>query len=49
MKSAKKLQYKTILDIGAYTGLFSLVAAALVNPNAKIHAYEPNPVTFGFF
>ena len=43
----KKLQYKTILDIGAYTGLFSLVAA-LVNPNAKIHAYEPNPVTFGF-
>jgi FkbM family methyltransferase len=44
---SKNSQYKTILDIGAYTGLFSLVAAS-ANSNSNINAYEPNPVTFRF-
>lgn len=34
--------FKTVLDIGAHAGLFSL-AARLQFSNAKIHAYEPNP------
>ncbi|MDR3456886.1 MAG: FkbM family methyltransferase [Verrucomicrobiae bacterium] len=33
---------KTVLDIGAHAGLFSL-AARLNFPDAIIHAYEPNP------
>ena len=33
---------KSILDVGAHAGLFSL-AARLNFPNAEIHAYEPNP------
>ena len=33
-------QSQTILDIGANTGLFSLLAQAL-NPQASIHAFEP--------
>ena len=33
---------KTIIDIGANTGVFSLVAGA-VNPTAKIIAFEPLP------
>jgi FkbM family methyltransferase len=33
---------KTIVDIGAHAGLFSL-AARLHFPSAIIHAYEPNP------
>ena len=33
---------KTIVDIGAHAGLFSL-AARLYFPGAIIHAYEPNP------
>jgi FkbM family methyltransferase len=33
---------KTVLDVGAHAGLFSL-AARLNFPDAKIHAYEPNP------
>ena len=33
---------RTILDIGAHAGLFSL-AARLHFPDAIIHAYEPNP------
>jgi FkbM family methyltransferase len=31
-----------ILDIGAYTGIYSLAAAAL-RPDLTIHAFEPNP------
>ena len=34
---------KTIIDIGAHAGIFSL-AARLHFPNAIIHAYEPNPI-----
>lgn len=33
--------FKTIMDVGAHAGLFSL-SARLAFPNAKIHAYEPN-------
>ena len=33
---------KTVLDVGAHAGLFSL-AARINFPDAKIHAYEPNP------
>src|SRR4051812_25069396 len=33
---------KTVLDIGAHVGLFSLCARNLF-PDATIHAYEPNP------
>lgn len=35
----------TFLDIGAYTGLFSLVAAK-ANPNIRVHAFEIVPETF---
>jgi len=38
-------QPRTILDIGANFGLFSLFAAHHCK-NAKIHAYEPNPRIF---
>ncbi|HEV2804402.1 MAG TPA: FkbM family methyltransferase [Chthoniobacterales bacterium] len=34
---------KTILDVGAHAGLFSLYARILFS-DAVIHAYEPNPV-----
>jgi hypothetical protein len=33
---------RTILDVGANIGMFSMMAGALY-PDAKIHAYEPNP------
>ncbi len=33
----------TIFDIGANTGIYSLLSAK-VNPSAKIYAFEPNPV-----
>lgn len=33
----------TVLDIGAYTGLYSLIADEL---NCTVHAFEPNPVVF---
>ena len=36
---------RTILDIGAHIGVFSM-AAALDNPTAVIHAFEPLPVSF---
>lgn len=35
-------EVKTILDIGAHIGLFSIYAKSLFT-NATIHAYEPNP------
>ena len=38
---------KTILDIGANVGFFSIAARAYY-PNAEIHAYEPNQRTFPF-
>ena len=39
---ALSLPPKTIIDIGAHAGIFSL-AARLHFPKAIIHAYEPNP------
>lgn len=41
----KNLSLNTALDVGAFTGFFSFVAAS-ANPKIEIHAYEPNPVTF---
>jgi FkbM family methyltransferase len=35
-------EYRTIIDAGASTGLFT-VAAALRYPDARIHAFEPSP------
>jgi FkbM family methyltransferase len=37
----------TVLDVGAHAGLFSL-AARIRFPDAKIHAYEPNPQMLPF-
>lgn len=42
-----KLQPKLILDIGAFTGIYSLLAA-LLDKTSKIYAFEPNPITFEF-
>lgn len=39
---------RTILDIGANIGLFSM-AAALDNPTAIVHAFEPLPANFQIF
>jgi FkbM family methyltransferase len=36
---------KTIFDIGANTGIYSLIAQAL-NPQAQVHAFEPVPSIF---
>ena len=38
-------QPRTILDVGANFGLFSLLAAHYF-PKAAIHAYEPEPTDF---
>jgi FkbM family methyltransferase len=36
---------ETILDIGANTGIYALVAKA-VNPRSKVYAFEPQPMFF---
>lgn len=36
-----------VLDVGASTGLFALVAS-LMNPKVKVHAFEPVPETYDF-
>jgi FkbM family methyltransferase len=41
--SSKSAQ--TILDIGAYSGIYS-ITAGLANPNAHVYAFEPNPEIF---
>jgi FkbM family methyltransferase len=33
----------TFLDLGANIGYFSVIAAALVKDNGKVHAFEPMP------
>ena len=38
----KKMQPKLILDIGANTGLYGVVAKS-VNPNSQVHFFEPAP------
>lgn len=35
-----------VLDIGAYTGIYSLLTA-VVSPGTTVLAFEPNPTTFG--
>jgi FkbM family methyltransferase len=37
----------TFVDIGANLGLFSLIAAHLVGPQGRVHAFEPSAKTFG--
>ncbi len=37
--------HSTVLDIGANTGLYALIAQTL-NPQAKLHAFEPIPSVF---
>lgn len=37
---------RAALDVGAYTGIYSLLASA-ENPRIKIIAFEPHPTTFG--
>jgi FkbM family methyltransferase len=44
LESARKS--RCILDIGAHTGIYSILAA-LENPKAEIAALEPSPVNFG--
>lgn len=33
----------TVLEIGANCGYYSLLAASLVGPSGRVHAFEPNP------
>ncbi len=42
---ALALEARAVLDIGANTGLFSLLAAK-ANPSARVHAFEIVPVVF---
>ncbi len=37
---------QTFIDCGANVGIWSLVAASVVQPSGKIYAFEPNPSTF---
>lgn len=37
----------TVLDMGANIGYFSAIAAALVGPSGRLHAFEPAPSCFG--
>ncbi|MBP7808953.1 MAG: FkbM family methyltransferase [Bacteroidia bacterium] len=39
---------ETIIDIGANTGIYSLVAKA-VNPSSKVYSFEPHPYFFSLF
>jgi FkbM family methyltransferase len=33
-----------VLDIGAYTGAYSLLASRLIGPDGRVYAFEPDPV-----
>lgn len=43
--SYKSKSAHSIVDVGAYIGIYSLIAAK-ANPSARVVAIEPNPVTF---
>jgi len=47
-KLCAKAGNSIVLDIGAYTGIYSLVAAS-TNKNIEIHSFEPHPQTFKYF
>jgi FkbM family methyltransferase len=34
----------TFIDIGANVGFFAVLAASIVGPSGRVHAFEPNPV-----
>ncbi len=36
----------TVVDVGAHVGLYSLLAAALVGPEGKVFAFEPEPQNY---
>lgn len=36
----------TVVDIGAFVGFYTLLAASLVGPKGKVYAFEPNPHAF---
>jgi len=36
----------TVVDVGAHVGLYSLVAAALVGPEGRVYAFEPEPQNY---
>jgi FkbM family methyltransferase len=38
----------TVLDIGAYVGTHSLLAARLAGPGGQVFAFEPSPVNFRY-
>ena len=35
-----------VVDAGANNGLFSLIAASLVGPSGRVHAFEPHPAAY---
>lgn len=38
----------TVLDVGAHTGYYSLLAARLAGPSGSVWSFEPDPVNFRF-
>lgn len=38
----------TVLDVGAHTGYYSLLAARLAGPTGSVWSFEPDPVNFRF-
>jgi len=36
----------TIFDVGANFGYYAIVLASVLGPDARVHAFEPNPPTF---
>ena len=43
----KKVSRSHVLDIGGFSGVYSLVAAS-ANQNITIHTFEPHPSTYSF-